>query len=354
MIEFQRGDILATDAEALVNTVKCVGVMGRGIALQVKNAFPGNYKAYEVACRAGQVQPGKMFVYETGQFTNPRYVINFPTKRHWRGKSRLLDIESGLRALVEEIKRLGIRSIAIPPLGCGLGGLSWAEVRPRIEAALTEVPDVLAVVFEPAGAPEASVMARTPKVPSMTAGRAALIGLMHRYLAGLMDPFVTLLEVHKLTYFMQAAGEPLRLRHAKERYGPYATNLRHVLLHIEGYFITGYGDGADRPEVQLELVPGAVQDAERFLTEHTQTQERFARVSDLVEGFETPYGLELLSTVHWVVSREGARELNEVVDAVHGWGERKRRFTPDQIALALDVLSTKGWLDSAVLESAQI
>lgn len=344
MIEFQRGDILAADAEALVNTVNCVGVMGRGIALQVKNAFPGNYTAYEIACRAGDVQPGKMFVYETGQFTNPRYVINFPTKRHWRGKSRLRDIESGLRALLGEIKRLGIRSIAIPPLGCGLGGLSWADVRPRIEAALTEVPDVRAIVFEPAGAPEASVMPRTPRVPSMTAGRAALIGLMHRYLAGLMDPLVTLLEVHKLAYFMQAAGEPLRLQHVKERYGPYATNLRHVLLHIEGYFITGYGDGADRPEVQLELVPGAVQDAERFLAEHIQTQERFVRVSDLVEGFETPYGLELLSTVHWVVSREGAEELGEVVDAVHGWGERKRRFTPDQIALALHVLTTKGWL----------
>lgn len=346
MIELTRGDILTANAEALVNTVNCVGVMGRGIALQVKNAFPENFKVYEAACQRGEVQPGRMYVFETGQFTNPRYVINFPTKRHWRGKSRLADIESGLRALVEEVKRLGIRSIAVPPLGCGLGGLDWAEVRPRIEAAFSELPDVHALVFEPTGAPEASRMVRPHTVPNMTPGRAALIGLMHRYLAGLMDPFVSLLEVHKLAYFMEAAGEPLRLSHVKGPYGPYAEKLRHVLRHIEGHFISGYADGADRPDVQLELVPGAVEDAVHFLAEHTETQERFDRVADLVEGFETPFGLELLSTVHWVVTREEAITTAETAAAVHRWGERKLRFTPEQIRLARDVLATKGWLDS--------
>jgi O-acetyl-ADP-ribose deacetylase (regulator of RNase III) len=154
MIEFRRGDIFAADAEALVNAVNCVGVMGRGLALQFKNAFPENYAAYETACHNGEVQPGRMFVFETGQASNPRYVINFPTKRHWRGKSRLADIESGLRALVDEVRCLGIRSIAIPPLGCGLGGLDRADVRPRVEAALREIPDVHAIVFEPEGAPD--------------------------------------------------------------------------------------------------------------------------------------------------------------------------------------------------------
>lgn len=344
MIEFTRGDILSAEAEALVNTVNCVGVMGRGIALQVKNAFPSNYAAYEAACRRGDVQPGRMFVFDTGQFTNPRVVINFPTKRHWRGKSRIEDIESGLDALIQEVRRLGIRSIAIPPLGCGLGGLDWAEVRPRIESALEKIPDVRAIVFEPAGAPIPSRMVRSRKVPSMTAGRAALIGLMHRYLAGLMDPFVTLLEVHKLAYFMQATGEPLRLDYVKGHYGPYATNLRHVLLHIEGHFISGYGDGADHPDVQLELVPGAIQDAARLLGEHVDTQQRFTRVADLVEGFETPYGLELLSTVHWVATQERLAGIERVVDAVHRWGEHKRQFAADQIALAYNVLTEKGWV----------
>jgi O-acetyl-ADP-ribose deacetylase (regulator of RNase III) len=348
MIEFIRGDILRADAEALVNTVNCVGVMGRGIALQVKNAFPENFRAYEAACRREEVEPGRMFVYETGQFTNPRYIINFPTKRHWRGRSRIEDIEAGLRALVAEVKRLGIRSIAVPPLGCGLGGLEWDEVRPRIEAALSELPEVRALVYEPAGAPAAERMAKPGKVPNMTPGRAALIGLMHRYLGGLMDPFVTLLEVHKLAYFMEAAGEPLRLNYVKGHYGPYAEKLRHVLRHVEGHFVSGFADGADRPDVRLELVPGAVKDASRFLEEHVETRRRFNDVADLVDGFETPFGLELLSSVHWVATREGADTPEEMVRAVYGWGERKHRFTPEQIRLAREVLASKGWIDGPV------
>jgi len=122
MIEYASGDILKCEADALVNTVNCVGVMGRGIALQFKNAFPENFRAYETACKLGAVQPGQMFVYETGQLTPPRFIINFPTKRHWRGKSRIEDIEAGLVDLVGVIRDKGIRSIAIPPLGAGLGG----------------------------------------------------------------------------------------------------------------------------------------------------------------------------------------------------------------------------------------
>src|SRR6202042_3301980 len=136
--------------------------------------------------------------------------------------------------------------------------------------------------------------------PNMTAGRAALVVLIHRYLGGLMDPFVTLLEVHKLMYFMQEAGEPLRLQYAKGLYGPYAETLRHVLRMIEGHLVAGYADGGDAPDKQLELVPGAVRDAEAFLAADSKTRIRFDRVGDLVEGFETPFGLELLATVHWV------------------------------------------------------
>ena len=229
MIEFTSGDILKCEADALVNTVNCVGVMGRGIALQFKKRYPDNFKAYAAACEREAVQPGRMFVYETGQLTPPRFIVNFPTKRHWRGKSRLEDIDAGLVALVKVIRDNEIRSIAIPPLGSGLGGLDWNEVRPRIEHALVELADVQVLVFEPKGAPGSDRMAHVREVPTMTAGRAALVELIQRYLDGLLDPFVTLLEVHKLMYFMHAAGEPLRLRFVKARYGPYAENLCHVL-----------------------------------------------------------------------------------------------------------------------------
>lgn len=344
MIEYKTGDILGEEAEALVNTVNCVGVMGRGIALQFKKAWPENFKAYAAACHRNEVQPGRMFVFETGELTPPRYIINFPTKRHWRGKSRIEDIEAGMGALVAEVRERGIHTIAVPPLGAGLGGLDWAEVRKRIERAMGDLPDVRVVVFEPGGAPAPGKGRRAGNVPTMTAGRAALVGLMDRYLAGLLDPFVSLLEVHKLMYFMQEAGEPLRLRLEKGHYGPYAENLRHVLNEIDGYYVSGYGAGGDTPDKPLELVPGAVEDARAKLAESPETRERFERVAELVEGFESPFGLELLSTVHWVIRREEATSEEQVITRTYEWDERKQQFSQQQILLARQVLGERGWL----------
>lgn len=341
MIEFTTGDILRADAEALVNTVNCVGIMGRGVALQFKNDFPANFTAYQTACAREEVQPGKMFVFETGTLGNPKFIVNFPTKRHWRGKSRMEDIDSGLEALLEEVRNRGIRSIAIPPLGSGLGGLNWADVRSRIEAALRGVDDLQVIVFEPNSAPVAT---RSRNVPEMSPGRAALVVLIHRYLGGLMDPFVTLLEVHKLMYFMQEAGEPLHLKYAKAPYGPYAENLRHVLNAVEGHLVSGYADGGDAPDKQIELVPGAIQDAEAFLNDKRETVSRFDRVGKLVEGFETPFGLELLATVHWVATRENAKDAEDVAAKVYAWNERKKRFSPRQIGIAFETLRANGWL----------
>lgn len=340
-IELRTGDILKADAEAIVNTVNCVGIMGRGIALQFKKAFPANFRAYALACDEGEVQPGRMFVYDTGAFTNPRYIINFPTKRHWKGKSRIEDIDSGLIALAQEVRARGIKSIAIPPLGAGLGGLNWNDVRPRIEAALRDVPDLDVLIYQPNGAPE---VVKSREVPKMTPGRASLVTLMHRYLQGLMDPFVTLIEVQKLMYFMQEAGQPLRLNYVKHHYGPYARNLSHVLNAIEGHFVAGYQDGGDQPDKELSIVPGAITEAEAALEDEPQTHQHFNRVADLVEGFETPYGLELLATVHWVATREGADTPEKALARIHDWNERKRAFTQRQVKIAFDTLKAKGWL----------
>lgn len=352
MITSKIGDLLAEPAEALVNTVNCVGIMGRGVALQFKNAFPENFKAYKAACDRGDVQPGQMFVVEVGQLTRPRWIINFPTKRHWRGNSRIEDIESGLVALATEIRERGIRSIAIPPLGSGLGGLEWRDVKPRIVEALRGINDLEVILFEPAGAPADGRGMASSKVPPMTAGRAALVGLMHRYLGGLMDPFVTLLEVHKLMYFMQEAGQSLRLRYAKAPYGPFAENLGNVLAQVEGHLVAGYRDGGDAPDKQLTLVPGAVDDAMTFLEGEEATRAHFDRVAALVQGFETPFGLELLSTVHWVAKDAPDATPADIVARVYGWGERKRRFSPRQIGLALDTLAGQGWLPGRVITPA--
>ena len=345
MIEYKTGDIFAEEVEALVNTVNCVGVMGRGIALQFKRVFPENFAAYAAHCRHGEMRPGRVFVFETNELASPRYIINFPTKRHWRGKSRIADIESGLQSLVEEIRARDVRSIAIPPLGSGLGGLDWSEVRARIQAALGKLDGVKIVVFEPGGGPADARINRSREVPAMTAGRAALIGLMDRYIRALLDPFVTLLELHKLMYFMQVAGEPLRLRFTKAHYGPYAEKLRHVLNDIEGHFVSGYADGGDAPHKQLELVPGAVEEAINHLDGHPETHDRFNKVADLVEGFESAFGLELLSTVHWVVREERVQTLDEITRRTYAWDERKKQFSTRQIALAADVLARKGWIE---------
>ncbi|HHH75605.1 MAG TPA: Appr-1-p processing protein [Phycisphaerae bacterium] len=345
MIELIQGNILESDAQAIVNTVNCVGVMGRGIALQFKKAFPANFKAYKAVCKQKKLHPGMMFLYDNGTLLSKkqRYIFNFPTKRHWRGKSKIEDIQSGLVALVKEVQEKDIESIAIPALGCGLGGLDWLTVRKMIIDAFENLPDVHVYLYEPAGAPVAKAMVIRTECPNMTPGRAALLGLMHRYLSGLMDVAISLLEVHKLMYFMQEAGEPLRLDYAKGLYGPYARNLGNVLSHIEGHFITGYGDGGDNPDKQIELHSGAAADAERFIQKHPKTQLHFNRISKLIDGFETPYGMELLATVHWVVIHENASSFEEAVSAVHSWNDRKQKIPTKHIKIAWDTLRERGW-----------
>lgn len=346
MINTTRCDILQADAEALVNTVNCVGVMGRGIAAQFKKKFEGNFKAYKKACDAGKVRPGIVLVYDREHLLHPRYIINFPTKKHWRANSRIEDIESGLRALVAEVRNRKIQSIAIPPLGCGLGGLEWAKVRPIIESAFEKLPEVDVLLFEPAGAPAAENMVRRKRKPNMTVARAAMLGLMRRYLAAVMDPFVTLLEVHKLMYFLVAVGEPIpKLQFTKAPYGPYSETLRFVLHEIEGHFTLGFGDGEDAPTKPITLLDEGIAKSDAFLRAHPATQARFDRVADLIAGFETPYGMELLASVHWVAVEGGAQTVDEVVVMVHDWTSRKRDLFPRRhIELAWNVLRDRGIL----------
>lgn len=342
VIRYTQGDILSSDAEALVNTVNCVGVMGRGIALHFKNAYPANFKAYAVACKRNEMKPGRMFVFETDQLS-PHWIVNFPTKRHWRNKSRIEDIESGMDALVSEIRKRNIRSIAIPALGSGLGGLNWQQVKPIIERGMEKVPNVRAVVYEPGENPSEAKAATRPK---MTAGRAALVGLVHRYLMAMMDTSISLLEIHKLMYFLQAAGEPLQLKYERGPYGPFAKDLRHVLRRVNGYLLTGYMADADSPDEQIELLPGALQDANDFLAHHRDAKARFERVAKLVNGFETPFGLELLATAHWVLAAERVDEL-QVEAAFCGWAPPKAQFTPEQIEIAVETLRSGGWLEKS-------
>lgn len=344
MLKEAQGNLLQANAEALVNTVNCDGFMGKGIALQFKQAWPDNFKAYAKACESGQVRLGDMFVFATERLINPKYIINFPTKRHWRQNSRLEDIASGLQVLIGEVQARGIRSIAVPPLGCGNGGLDWQKVRPMIMDAFEQVPEVEVFLYSPAGAPEAKTMPIATERPKMTSARALFLKIMDAYAA--LDYRRTLLEIHKLAYFLQEAGEPLRLNYEAGHYGPYAQNLNKVLERIEGHFTRGYGD-SQKPDIEIDLLPGAVEEADQFLREKTASLKRLERVLELIQGFETPYGMELLSTVHWVATHQepSAQSDDEVVQAVHAWNERKRKlFREDHIRIAHQHLQQHAWL----------
>jgi O-acetyl-ADP-ribose deacetylase (regulator of RNase III) len=328
MIKYASGNLLEAPVEALVNTVNTEGVMGKGIALQFKRAFPQVNSEYQKACASGLVKLGAMHAVDLGGLAGgPRWVINFPTKGHWRSKSRLQDIRSGLQDLVRLIRELKIRSIAVPPLGCGNGGLDWGDVRPLIESAFSNLPDVEVLLFSPTGAPLPAEMPTRTDRPKMTVGRAALISLVERYQLGLLDPIVTLLEVHKLMYFLQAAGQPLKLNFRQAKFGPYSDVLRQVLIRLEGHYISGYGDGKDRPDTPIELMLGAADEARDFLRDQPDVRSRIEGVTRLIEGYEDPYGLELLSSVHWVMTSEPTVAVSQqsVVSAVHAWNDGKRK-----------------------------
>ncbi|MCB9764786.1 MAG: macro domain-containing protein [Alphaproteobacteria bacterium] len=343
MIRTGTGNILEAQAEALVNTVNCVGVMGKGLALQYKRAWPAMFKAYRQAAKAGEVVPGCMHVYETGDLVGPRLIINFPTKRHWRQPSRMEDVEAGLVDLARVLRERGVCSVAIPPLGAGLGGLPWPEVRRCIVDALAPLEDVDVLLWEPGGAPPADQHVVRTERPTMTSTRATVLALMDQY--RVMDHEITHLEVQKLAYFMERAGAGLDLRFQAERYGPYSDRLYHLLMPLEGHFIRGLADR--RPMAPLRVLPDALDEARRLLAEDAGTRALFERVAALVAGFETPYGLELLATLHWLAQEDpdAAEDVERAIARVQAWSPRKAyTLKPEHLRVAWDQLRAEGWM----------
>lgn len=343
MICIKEGNLLKAEAEALVNTVNTVGVMGKGIALQFREAYPENYKAYKSACNKGDVQIGKMYIYFTNQLDNPKYIINFPTKNHWREKSKLSDLELGLIDLKNIIKKYEIKSIAIPPLGCGSGGLNWKDVKKLITRELQVLENTEILLFEPKGSPDVDDIPVKTKKPELTPSRASLIYLIYKY--ALPGYRLSLLEVQKLMYFMQESGEGLRLNYEKNYYGPYAENLNFVIQKLEGHYIRGYGDR--NTKAQIKIIHNSENIAKIFLEKAPDTSSRVNKVIELIQGFETPYGMELLTTVHWLVKENRNKEykIENIVQDFQNWSLRKRTyFKPEHIKIAYDRLASQGWI----------
>lgn len=337
------GNLLVQDVDALVNTVNTQGVMGKGIALQFKKAWPLMFKDYELACRLGEVVLGRMHVWETLSITGPRFIVNFPTKSQWRAGSRIQDIEAGLADLVHVIRDREITSIAIPPLGCGNGGLDWRDVEPRILSVLAPLAGSVDIrIHPPTGAPRASEQPNSEDRPRLTPARAALLALMREYRSVTFES-PTLVEIQKLAYFLQCSGEHLRLNFKAHVYGPYADDLRKSLRTMEGHYLTGFGDGS-APVTQAEPVhvrPEVEETLDEYVESHPETSRRIEAVLSEIEGFESMYGLELLSTVHWVMRHdpEATASASKAHDQVQKWNPRKASlFTRAHVESAWQVI----------------
>jgi O-acetyl-ADP-ribose deacetylase (regulator of RNase III) len=348
-VHYEHGDLLSAPVEAVVNTVNTRGVMGKGIALQVKQRWPEVDRAYRAACKQGDVTLGHMHVVELGGLSDgPRFVINFPTKDHWRSGSKLVDVEAGLIDLRAVIERLGVTSIAVPPLGCGNGGLDWSDVRPMIEAGLAGLAEVDVLVFAPEGAPAPAGMVMGTDRPAMTPAIAGLVRLIASYWADILG--ITDIEVQKLAYFLGVQRPPLRLRYGRGPYGPYCEDLHFVLQRAEGHFLEGYGDRSRRPwePSPLMVLPGAVHEANQVVAVESGMESDLAAVADIVDGFEGAWGLELLSTVHWVATDEdGARDPFEARERISRWSNRKNRIFPARdVEDAWSHLAEHGWFNT--------
>lgn len=363
MITYTQGNLLNAEADALVNTVNTVGVMGKGIALMFKEAFPDNLKAYEAACRAHEVEVGQMFVTERRELMGPKWIINFPTKKHWRNPSQLHWIEDGLIDLKRVIRELHIKSIALPPLGSGNGGLEWAIVRAKIEEAFGDLKEVEVIVYEPTSTYQN--VAKRAGVEKLTPARAVVAELVRRY--SVLGFECTLLEVQKLAYFAERSigryqiENPLDLRFEANRFGPFAGRLSHLLNALDGSYL--HSDKRIADAGPLDVIWFDVTKKDR-VTAYLGSEAKallpvLETTSDLIDGFETPLGMELLATVDWVVVHGGEPSVDGVKSGLRDWkggAEAARRklhlFDDRMIDIALTRLALWQRPDAVALANA--
>lgn len=327
MIRYTVGNILGDHADILVNTVNTKGVMGKGIALAFKKAFPGNFKHYEREVKEGRASVGKLIVFPTG-LTHPKYIINFPTKQDWRHPSKMSYVEDGMKDLVEQLNKItDARSIALPPLGCGNGKLDWKEVKPVMLRYLEPLSDSWEIIIYEPGYKDQKMVERK-EIP-LTPARAILLHLLDRY--RILGYDINLLVAHKMTYLLQRFGEPMKLTFERGPYGPYAHNLTFLLKKLNGAYLF-YKEDENKPTTTVKLDPNKQVEVERFINEQADDaqRERMDQVLALIEGLETPFGLELLGTVDFVMHQTGKRDPIAIQEEIHNWTDRKKELMKPQ------------------------
>lgn len=335
MITYRTGDLLAAGTQALVNTVNTVGVMGKGIALQFAERYRENLRVYQAACKSGALVPGIMLVVRDRDMQGERIIVNFPTKKDYKHKSTYAYIETGLVALVAAIKEHGIRSIAVPPLGCGNGGLDRSVVKPMIERHLGAL-DTEVVVYEPSAHVRTALREEPTRDAKLTPARTVLLSALFQYER--TGGFSNLFVANKLAYFLQRMGDTtLRLKFEAARYGPYTDTVGHMLYNLNGAFLTGLEQKSARPFDDIQLNDQRKSDIDKDLK--PEQRMRLDRLRDLIEGFHATADLELLSSVSFILEEQPDASVEQVVEAMAKWSKRKEDLAePVKVAAAMQHL----------------
>lgn len=327
MIYFIKGNILDSSAQALVNTVNLAGVMGKGIALQFKKAFPDNFIAYKAACKNNQISIGRLFVYKEQNMLEDKIIINFPTKTDWRKPSEYEYIEKGLEDLANVVNDYNISSIAIPPLGAGNGGLNWHKVKSIIEDKLSHL-DIDIYIYEPSEAIAEKMKRERVK---LTDARALMLYVLFDLVRH--GEYVSEFSSEKVCYFLQKFGADniFNLNYKPNYYGPYSGKVKYVLNYLNGSYLMGYSDMNKRPFEQLSLVPDSYEQIKNYVERNHLLAEIAKKTMSFLDGFYSDFGLELLSSVDYILSEYGNNlSDDEIYEQLKIWTRRKAVLFSDK------------------------
>lgn len=341
MIHYTTGNLLESKADALVNTVNTVGVMGKGIALQFKNMFPNNFKRYAAACKSNELTIGQLLVTEEKSLlSGTKIIINFPTKTDWRKPSEYQYIEKGLVELAKFIQDKNIKSIAIPPLGAGNGGLNWTHIKQLLEQYLSNI-DCNIYVYQPNTTIQEVLKKERVK---LTPARAMLLSVLYDLVRH--GEFVSEFAAEKIAYFLQRFGakDIFKLEFQPNFYGPYSGKVKHVLYYLNGSYIMGYNSKDKKPFEELGLVFDAEVDVQQFLNkpENADCKRIVEKTASFLAGFYSSFGLELLSTLDFIKSVKKATTYESIIQELESWSDRKKTMSknPKHIQIALTQLNT--------------
>jgi len=341
MLHYTTGNLLNSDAQALVNTVNTMGVMGKGIALQFKEAYPENYRQYRAACKNGALKPGQLLIVEDRDLMGSRTIINFPTKTQWWLKSKYAYIEDGLSVLAEQIASRNIKSIAIPPLGCGNGGLKWEKVKAMIERELGGLNADIHI-YEPNEAIKKVLQKEDKqKKAHLTPARAMLLSALYQYEK--LGEQANLFVANKLAYFLQRMGEPLRLKFVAHHYGPYSVQIRHVLYALNGTYLNGLEQKDARPFEPLLLSYEKEAEVQAYIESNFDTgqKKRLDNLLGFIQGFESAFSMELLATVAFMLEENPGLDITDIEKRLKDWSERKvKMFKPAYLKVAYQHLKS--------------